>query len=173
MFSGCLQDFSRMFSGCSDGSCGPGGIWWSFQMKVWTLMIQRNPMIPNYSMIPAIRWSPAIQWSIESMDFDNPKVYGDTSITDGLVYWLTLFCMLRFPIYIERWISEKPSLRLLLQLTHRRISVNDNQTQPQKFIWIKMSLKTALGPLEFDLCAKNECSVWMHLNIMLRTLSTN
>ena len=24
--------------------------------------------------------------SIGSMDFDNPKVYGDTSITDGLVY---------------------------------------------------------------------------------------
>ena len=79
MFPGCLQDFSRMFSGCSDGSCGPGGIWWSFQMKVWTLMIQRNSMIPNYSMIPAIRWS------IGSMDFDNPKVYGDSSITDGLV----------------------------------------------------------------------------------------
>ena len=56
-------------------------------------------MIPNYSMIPVasirwspgiwwspgIRWSPAIRWSIRSMDFDNRKVYGDTSITDGLV----------------------------------------------------------------------------------------
>ena len=74
MFSGCWQDFSWMFSGCSDWSCGPGRIWWSFQMKVWTLMIQRNLMIPSYSMIPAIRWS------IGSMDFDNPKVQGDTSI---------------------------------------------------------------------------------------------
>ena len=90
MISGCLQDFS----GCSDGSCRPGGIWWSFQMKVWTLKIQRNLMIPNYSMIPAaairwspgIWWSPAIRWSIRSMDFHNRKVYGDhTSITDGLV----------------------------------------------------------------------------------------
>ena len=93
----CIQMFSDdhrcfwMFSGCSDGSCGPGGIWWLFQMKVWTLMIQRNSMILNYSMIPAIRWSsaiwwsPAIWWSIGSIDFDNPKVYGDTSITDGLV----------------------------------------------------------------------------------------
>ena len=83
-----------MFSGCSDGSCG---ILWSFQMKVWTLMIQRNSMIPNYSMVPAIwwpsairwspaiRWPPAIRWSIGSIDFDNPKVYGDTSISDGLV----------------------------------------------------------------------------------------
>ena len=95
MFPGCLQDFSRMFSGCSDGSYWPGGIWWSFQMKVWTLKIQRNPMIPNYSMFPAaaiwwspgIRWSSAIRWSIRSMDFDNPKVYGDTSITDGLVFF--------------------------------------------------------------------------------------
>ena len=85
MFPGCLQDFSRMFSGCSDGSYWPGGIWWSFQMKVWTLMVQRNPLIPNYSMIPAIRRSAAIRWTIGSMDFDNPKVYGDTSITDGLV----------------------------------------------------------------------------------------
>ena len=89
MFAG----FSRMFSGCSDGSYWPGGIWWSFQMKVWTFMIQRNLMIPNYSMIPAaaiwwspgIRWSPAIRWSIRSMDFYYWKVYGDTSITDGLV----------------------------------------------------------------------------------------
>ena len=108
MFPGCLQDFSRMFSGCSDGSSWPGGIWWSFQMKVWTLMIQRKSKIqlfndPSYSMIPAIRWFPAIQWfpairwcpairwspaigwSIRSMDFDNWKVYSDTSITDGLV----------------------------------------------------------------------------------------
>ena len=82
-----------MFSGCSDGSCGPGGIWWSFQMKVWTLMIQRNSVIPKYSMISAIRWSPAIRWSqaiwssIGSIDFDSPKVYGDTSITGGLVYF--------------------------------------------------------------------------------------
>ena len=51
-------------------------------------------MNPNYSMIPAaaIRWSPgirlspAIRWSIRSVDFDKPKVYGDTFISDGLVY---------------------------------------------------------------------------------------
>ena len=67
MFPRWLQDFSG----------------WSFQMKVWTLMIQRNLMIPNYSMIPAI-W-----WSIGSMDFNKPKVYGDTSITDGLVFMLS------------------------------------------------------------------------------------
>ena len=73
MFSGCLQDFHRMFSGCFDGSCGPGGIWWSFQ---WPKGIQRSP---------TIWWSPAIRWSIVSMDFDNPKVYGDTFISDGLV----------------------------------------------------------------------------------------
>ena len=97
MFSRYSQDFSRMFSGCYDGSYGPGGIWWSFQMKVWTLMIQRNPMIPSYSMIPAIRWSPAIpwsptiRWSIGSMDFDYPKVSGDTSITDGLVFIRRVF----------------------------------------------------------------------------------
>ena len=35
---------------------------------------------PSYSIIPAI-W-----WSIGSIDFSNPKVYGDTSITDGLVF---------------------------------------------------------------------------------------
>ena len=102
MFPGCLQDFSRMFSGCSDGSYWPGGFWWSFQMKVWTLMIQRNSMIQNYLMIPAIQWSPAIWWSsaiwwsIGSMDFDNQKVYGDTSITDGLV-WFTRIDNVQYP----------------------------------------------------------------------------
>ena len=39
------------------------------------------------------------------MDFDNPKVYGDTSITDGLVFlevvpFLTLFHQLFF------WLGE-------------------------------------------------------------------
>ena len=43
-------------------------------MEMWTLMIQRNSMIPRYSMIQ------------RDLDFDNPKVHGDTSITDGLVF---------------------------------------------------------------------------------------
>ena len=42
-------------------------------------------MIPRYSMIPSYSMTPGIRWSIRSMDFDNRKVYGDTSITDGLV----------------------------------------------------------------------------------------
>ena len=51
---------------------------------------------PSYSMTPAIRWSQAIQWSpairwlIGSMDFDNTIVYGDTFISDGLVYETSL-----------------------------------------------------------------------------------
>ena len=48
-------------------------------------MIQRNSMIPAIRWSPAIRWYPAIQRLTGSMDFDYPKVYGDTSITDGLV----------------------------------------------------------------------------------------
>ena len=40
---------------------------------------------PGIRWSPAIRWSPGIRWSIRSMDFDNRKVYGDTSITDGLL----------------------------------------------------------------------------------------
>ena len=76
MFPGYLQDFSRMFSGCSNGSCGPGGIWWTFQMKgirssptiwwpqliddrqlfddkleVWTLIIQNSTVIPPSLMV--------------------------------------------------------------------------------------------------------------------------
>ena len=88
MFSRCSLDVLRMFAGFFQDVFRM--LWWvlwawwnfkwSLQMKVWTLMIQRNSMIPNYSMIPAIRWS------IRSMDFDKPKVYGDTSITDGLVF---------------------------------------------------------------------------------------
>ena len=48
-----------------------------FQMKVWTLMIQRNSMIPKSLVIQ--------KTSIGSIDFDNPKVCGDTSIFYGLV----------------------------------------------------------------------------------------
>ena len=63
-------------------------LWGSFQMKVWTLMIQRNLMIPG------IQWSHLYddqkEISIRRMDFDNPKVYGDTSISDGLVLYQSL-----------------------------------------------------------------------------------
>ena len=41
---------------------------------------------PSYSMISSYSMIPAIWWSIGSIDFSNPKVYGDTSITDGLVF---------------------------------------------------------------------------------------
>ena len=119
MFSRCSQDVCRIFSGCSDVSFGPGGIWWSFQMKVWTLKILRNPMIPNYSMIPAaairwspsIWWSPAIRWSIGSMDFDNTKVYGDTFISDGLVNF-------RISLVQTNWKFNKIQCRILYRMKY-------------------------------------------------------
>ena len=50
----------------------------------WTLTIRRNLMIPG------IRWSQVFddlkEISIGRMDFDNPKVYSDTSISDRLVH---------------------------------------------------------------------------------------
>ena len=139
MFSGCLEDFSRMFSGGSDGSCGPGGIWWSIQLKVWTLIIQSYSMIPVIQWspaiwwssaiqwspaiwwCPAIRWSPAIWWSIGGMDFDNPKLYGDTSISDGLVsiktganvalvYLWVFKCHFKSPEFID---AKKPHFFVL------------------------------------------------------------
>ena len=42
-------------------------------------------MIISNERSKGTRWSPTIRWSIGSMYFDNPRVYGDTSITDGLV----------------------------------------------------------------------------------------
>ena len=142
MFPGCLQDFSRMFSGCSDGSFWPGGIWWSFQMKVWTLKIQRNPMIPIYSMIPAaaiwwspgIQWSPAIRLSIRSMDFDNQKVYGDTSITDGLV------------IFVKVKIVDSHSFFFFSYWPlHFPIFFNFLSVTPPKTVWYH--LRTSVGTL--------------------------
>ena len=47
-------------------------------MIVWTLMIQRNSRIPRYSITQR-------EISIESIDFNNPKVFGDTSIFDSIV----------------------------------------------------------------------------------------
>ena len=153
MFPGCLQDFSRMFSGCSDGSYWPGGIWWSFQMKVWTLKIQRNPMNPNYSMIPAaairwspgirwspairwspgIQWSPAIRWSIRSMDFNNWKVYGDTSITDGLVSMRNTFHLEQGILHRRHYEFQGPSrlyhLLLMTQQWRGRSSSQDSSMQ--------------------------------------------
>ena len=63
------------------------------QMKVWTFMIQRDLMIPSLIIFDDPKGI-----SIGSMDFDNPKVYGDTSIFDGLVLlnfaFLFLFVLL-------------------------------------------------------------------------------
>ena len=105
MFAGFFQDVFRMLRWVL-------WAWWNLMiiwMKVCTLMIQRNPMIPNYLMIPAIwwspaiRWSPAIPWSIGSMDFDNPKVFGDTSISDGLdVFREIMLCLQRQTVYSRR-----------------------------------------------------------------------
>ena len=53
-------------------------------MKVWTLMIQRNSMIPQVH-------NDAKGISMGSMDFDNPYVYGDTSIFDGLLFSFVTF----------------------------------------------------------------------------------
>ena len=144
MFSGWLHDFSRMFSGCSDWYCGPGGIWRSFQMKVWTLMIQRSSMIPAIQWSPAIRWSPAIwwspairwspviRWSIGSMHFDNPKVYGDTSITDGLVLLFTFVNMilLVFVLFIYSHLSTWLSLYLSCSLSRLRMNAACHQSCP-------------------------------------------
>ena len=93
MFSRCSLDVLKMFVGFSQDVFRMLHwvlwAWWNLMIisnEVRALMIQRNSMIPSYLMIPAIPWSSAIRWSIGSMEFDNPKVYGDTSIADGLVF---------------------------------------------------------------------------------------
>ena len=70
MCSRCSQMFTDVFR-MLRWVLWPWAWWilWSFQMKVCTLMIQRNLMIPSYSMI----------------NIKYPKVNGDTSISDGLV----------------------------------------------------------------------------------------
>ena len=54
-----------------------GMVYRSFKMKVWTSNFQWNLMMPKSDDPKGI--------SIGSRDFDNPKVYGDTSIFDDLV----------------------------------------------------------------------------------------
>ena len=53
-------------------------------MKVWTLMIQTNLMIPQVLDDPK-------RISIGSMDFENPNVNGDTPIFDGLIFSFVSF----------------------------------------------------------------------------------
>ena len=83
MFSRCSQDVFRMLWWI----LWAGGIWWSFQMKVWTLMVQRNSMIPNYSMIPAIRLS---QLFNDPQLFDDPHLFYDTQLFDDQLEIWTL-----------------------------------------------------------------------------------
>ena len=64
--------------------------------------------------MPAIWWSPAIQWSIRSMDFDNRKVYGDTSITDGLVIIVIFIIYYYISLYIQHCKRSSEYLPLIL-----------------------------------------------------------
>ena len=102
MFSWCLQDFPGC---CQDAPMGLVGLVEFADHYKWKYGLWWSQLFddPSYSMIPAIRWSPAIWWSqairwspairwsqairlsIRGMDFDNRKVYVDTSITNGLV----------------------------------------------------------------------------------------
>ena len=119
MFAGFFQDVFRM-------------LWWVL-WAWWNLMIISNESMdfidpkkfddpqlfddPSYSMIPDIRWSPAIRWSqaiwwspairwsIGSMDFDSPKVYGDTFISDGLVTCICQSCSIHIFFTVEEDIS--------------------------------------------------------------------
>ena len=91
-------------------------------------------MIPAIQWSPAnrwseaIRWSPAIWWSIGIVDFDNPKVYGDTFISDGLVYNNSMKIHLKNTSNSFWWCSPSFCL-LLLKLT-----------LPQKQFWVFLSL---------------------------------
>ena len=136
MFSRCSLDVLRMFAGFfQDVFRMLRWVLWAW----WNLMIISNesmdfndpkefddprlPDDPSYSIIPAIhwspalRWSPAIWWSIGSIDFDNPTVYGDTSITDGLVnnyYWLMIDkCTVDL---FDSWLTRLRRGRLALQV---------------------------------------------------------
>ena len=78
-------DGLRIFSGCSDGSCGPGrslgccrsGGFGGFSWFGGSC--ESDFMTPWYPLDPK-------GISIGSMAFDNPKVNGDKFILDGLVY---------------------------------------------------------------------------------------
>ena len=136
MFAGFFQDVFRMLWWVLLA-------WWNLMTisieSIWTLKIQRNPMIPNYLMIPAaaiwwspgirwspvIRWSPDIRWSIRSMDFDNRKVYGDTSITDGLVLPNQSFLCLTLhgQLYSFFWAADSKIRHLSTTYNHFVIAI--------------------------------------------------
>ena len=83
MFSTCSKDVCRIFLGCFQDA--PMGLMSRVESMDFNDPKELDdPQLfdnPSYWMIPAI-W-----WSIGSMDFDNSKVYGDTSITDGLMFY--------------------------------------------------------------------------------------
>ena len=71
MFPGCLQDFARLFSGCSHGSYGPGGIISNESMDFNDPKESDDPQLfddPRYSMIPSysmINWK--CNWNWDSL----------------------------------------------------------------------------------------------------------
>ena len=94
MFSRCSHGVCRIFPGCfQDASMVLVGLVEFDDHFKW----KDGLMIQGIRWSPAIWWSPAIRWSIRSMDFDKPKVYGDTSITDGLVVFWTKHDLLGHP----------------------------------------------------------------------------
>ena len=68
------------------------------QTKVWTLMIQRDLIIPSLIIFDDPKGI-----SIGNEVFDNSKVYGDTSIFDGLVQFVFHLrqCLLNEPEQFE------------------------------------------------------------------------
>ena len=114
-------------------------------------------MIPNYSMIPAIRWSPVIRWSIGSMDFDNPKVYGDTSISDGLVLNFELpTCKSNILSKMASSLSElfsQPNYLTYL-ITH----INKQGCRNGNFYFTNTSLCTGFGAC--NCLFMSRCSFW-------------
>ena len=79
------------------------GIRWSPAIRWSQLFYDPSySMIPSYLMIPSYSMIPAIRWSSGSMEFDNPKVHSNTSITDGLVFLKTP-CMNTYLTEWRRW----------------------------------------------------------------------
>ena len=129
--------------------------WWVL-LAWWNLMIISNESMnfkdpkesddPNYSMIPAaairwspgIRWSPDIRWSIRSMDFVNRKVFGDTSITDGLVS--------PWRLKVSTALNQDPSNAVSLIVMHQ----HQASLTPRIFVMLQTNSKKQL--ITFKIC---------------------
>ena len=166
MFAGFFQDVVRMLRWVLLA-------WWNLLIIINESMDFDDPKElddpqlfydPSYLMIPAIRWSPVIRWSlairrsIGSMDFDNPKIYGDTSIP--------------IPEFRKCFFITFPFPNFGNGINHSRSCSQTPKSHPRSPLWwISMAMSTSFSILSWISILMTMYMYFLCLFVLLSLLS--